>query len=75
MDFTGPDRNPHLGALLWWHRKGTPPPGNGQPREWRVEAVGGEEEEYEGDWAEAVERVMALKREREARRGGGGGQD
>ena len=28
MDFRGPDRNPDLGALLWWERKGSPPPGS-----------------------------------------------
>jgi hypothetical protein len=28
MDFGGPDRNPDLGDLLWWYRKGTPRPGS-----------------------------------------------
>jgi hypothetical protein len=28
MDFRGLDRNPDLGALLWWERKGAPPPGS-----------------------------------------------
>jgi YVTN family beta-propeller protein len=28
MDFLGPDRNPDLGAVLWWERKGSPPPGS-----------------------------------------------
>lgn len=28
MDFRGPDRNPDLGAVLWWHRMGAPPPGS-----------------------------------------------
>jgi DNA-binding beta-propeller fold protein YncE len=28
MDFRGPDRNPDLGAVLWWERKGAPPPGS-----------------------------------------------
>lgn len=26
MDFRGPDRNPDLGAVLYWERKGYPPP-------------------------------------------------
>jgi YVTN family beta-propeller protein len=26
MDFRGLDRNPDLGAVLWWERKGAPPP-------------------------------------------------
>ncbi|HEY3358990.1 MAG TPA: bifunctional YncE family protein/alkaline phosphatase family protein [Polyangia bacterium] len=28
MDFSGPDRNPDLGAVLWWARRGAPPPGS-----------------------------------------------
>jgi hypothetical protein len=28
MDFRGPDRNPDLGAVLWHHVKGAPPPGS-----------------------------------------------
>lgn len=28
MDFSGPDRNPDLGDLLWWSRMGAPPPGS-----------------------------------------------
>lgn len=28
MDFRGPNRNPDLGAVLWWERKGAPPPGS-----------------------------------------------
>lgn len=28
MDFTGPDRNEDLGAVLWMARKGSPPPGS-----------------------------------------------
>jgi hypothetical protein len=28
MDFRGPDRNPDLGAVLWWERRGAPPPGS-----------------------------------------------
>lgn len=28
MDFSGPDREPDLGAVLWMHRKGSPPPGS-----------------------------------------------
>jgi YVTN family beta-propeller protein len=28
MDFRGPDRNPDLGAVLWWASKGAPPPGS-----------------------------------------------
>jgi YVTN family beta-propeller protein len=28
MDFRGLDRNPDLGAVLWWERKGAPPPGS-----------------------------------------------
>lgn len=28
MDFRGPDRNPDLGDVLWYHRKGTPPAGS-----------------------------------------------
>ncbi|MBI2889151.1 MAG: bifunctional YncE family protein/alkaline phosphatase family protein [Nitrospirae bacterium] len=28
MDFRGPDRNPLLGDLLWWYRKGSPPAGS-----------------------------------------------
>jgi hypothetical protein len=33
MDFRGPDRNPDLGALLWWARKGAPPAGSRFERE------------------------------------------
>jgi YVTN family beta-propeller protein len=33
MDFRGPDRNPDLGALLWWARKGAPPAGSRLERE------------------------------------------
>ncbi|GMV41427.1 MAG: hypothetical protein AMXMBFR64_31430 [Myxococcales bacterium] len=28
MDFSGPDREPDLGPILWLHRKGSPPPGS-----------------------------------------------
>jgi YVTN family beta-propeller protein len=28
MDFRGPDRNPDLGAVLWWAAKGAPPAGS-----------------------------------------------
>ena len=28
MDFSGPDRNPDLGVVLWWARMGAPPPGS-----------------------------------------------
>ena len=28
MDFSGPDRNPELGVVLWWARRGAPPPGS-----------------------------------------------
>jgi hypothetical protein len=28
MDFRGPDRNPDLGAVLWWERMGAPPAGS-----------------------------------------------
>ena len=28
MDFSGPDRNPDLGAVLWYHMLGAPPPGS-----------------------------------------------
>ncbi len=31
MDFSGPDRNPGLGALLWRYRKGTEPPVSSNP--------------------------------------------
>jgi DNA-binding beta-propeller fold protein YncE len=37
MDFSGPDRNPDLGALLWWARKGSPPAGSRLARELRGE--------------------------------------
>lgn len=33
MDFSGPDRNPELGAVLWWARRGAPPPGSRIARE------------------------------------------
>ncbi|MBI5480869.1 MAG: bifunctional YncE family protein/alkaline phosphatase family protein [Deltaproteobacteria bacterium] len=37
MDFSGPDRNPDLGALLWWARKGAPPENSRLARELRGE--------------------------------------
>jgi YVTN family beta-propeller protein len=37
MDFSGPDRNPDLGALLWWARRGAPPAGSRLARELRGE--------------------------------------
>jgi YVTN family beta-propeller protein len=37
MDFSGPDRNPDLGALLWWARRGAPPAGSRLAREIRGE--------------------------------------
>ena len=37
MDFSGPDRNPDLGALLWWARTGAPPEGSRLARELRGE--------------------------------------
>ncbi len=33
MDFSGPDRNPDLGAVLWWARRGAPPAGSRLARE------------------------------------------
>jgi YVTN family beta-propeller protein len=33
MDFSGPDRNPELGVVLWWARRGAPPPGSRIARE------------------------------------------
>lgn len=33
MDFSGPDRNPELEDVLWWVRKGAPPPGSRIARE------------------------------------------
>jgi hypothetical protein len=32
IDFSGPDRSPILGDLLWWDRKGTPPEGSALAR-------------------------------------------
>jgi hypothetical protein len=33
MDFSGPDRNPELGEVLWWYVKGAPRPGSALARE------------------------------------------
>jgi hypothetical protein len=33
MDFSGPDRNPYLGDVLWWYRKGELPPDSRLARE------------------------------------------
>jgi YVTN family beta-propeller protein len=33
MDFDGPDRNPDLGDILWWERRGAPPSGSRVARE------------------------------------------
>ncbi|MDY0003606.1 MAG: hypothetical protein RBU30_20070 [Polyangia bacterium] len=37
MDFSGPDRNPELGDLLWWASRGAPPEGSRMARELRGE--------------------------------------
>lgn len=70
MDFSGPDRNPDLGAILWWAKFGSPPPRS------RVERVmnglapwpftagdSGEEEEEEDVYEESWDRVEQWLRE------------
>lgn len=65
MDFSGPDRNPHLGAILWYVARGTPPPGSSLASalmEGDTEAMleltwDAEEREEAEEWDEAVERV------------------
>lgn len=53
MDWSGPDREPDLGAILWTHVKGAPPPGSHLARAMAGEIPpvkrGPEEEDEDGD--------------------------
>lgn len=52
MDFRGPDRNPLLGDVLWWYRKGAPRKGSALEGALAGKGELGEEEE----WDDEVER-------------------
>ena len=50
LDFSGPDKNPMLGDILWWHRHGSPRPGSLLAAGERdCEILNEEEEDLDGD--------------------------